>query len=583
MECGEPFDGNASPTTAVPARPAGRGWTGRQRWGTRLGLLLGPLLIGLIVFSAWWGDHDRRQVAYQRGLSNLTDHQWSSAITNFHIAGDLNDAPTRLRDTTHFSATLQSYVTAADRAVQDNAWGDAAVALRQLATADPYYPEVHNRLAAARSLAGRVIYHVPHGADAGLWSAEADGSNRQRFPAPPNAAVHGISPDSRWAVYTVYQFYPWPPGRHELIVVDLDSGRTHRTPLAPADEPKADAVRFRADSSGFWWVSGHAWRYYDLATHTLTSIPAPVLAADTQQGRLLLGVPAQPTPSGEPRTQLMLANAGGTPLFGIQTEIGLVSQAGFSPTGNGIIYQVQTSAGDAPTERLVARSRAGAHAFGLRVIGNAATTTASIRTGLLPLGPNGSPAFLIDWPGQAPFLLNLGSGTNGAFSGAESISGDSTAPLSAAALHLGDGIRITGVPASDLGFPLTIQATTRTGRPVEWLGLARNGQTVLYRTAGADGLLDLYSAPISDSIASGPTGLPRDGVRLLTRPADHFAWRRNTALSHDGTHLLAIQAAAAGADSSAGLWALRLDGSNPTLLVPAASEFWTADGWLPPP
>ena len=70
---------------------------------------------------------------------------------------------------------------------------------------------------------------------------------------------------------------------------------------------------------------------------------------------------------------------------------------------------------------------------------------------------------------------------------------------------------------------------------------------------------------------------------------DRYAWVRNTALSHDGSHVLAILAAGAlvgplgDQPNAAGLWALRAGGSGATLVAAGATEFWTSDGWLPPP
>lgn len=588
LDCGEPFAGDGPAAAQEVLRPADRGRRAWQRWGGRWGVVLGPLLVGLIVFSAWWGDQDRRQTAYRRGLSDLHDHHWAGAITDFRIAGDFSDAALRLRDTTQFSTTLQGYVVAADQAVQDGAWWDAAVALRQLAAADPYYPEVHGRLAAARSLAGRIIYRIPHGPDAGLWYAEADGSDPRRFPAPANASIHGISPDSRWAVYTVYQFYPWPPGRHDLAVVDLYTGQTYQAPLAPADEPKADAVRFRADSSGFWWVTGRAWWYYDFVTQRLTPIPAPVLAADAGHGRLLLGVVAQPTPSGEPRTQLALADAVGAPLVTLPPENGLVGAAQFSADGLAILYSVQERVGESWAERLVARSRDGMSLLGLRVRGGSVASPEPIQ-GVLPLGPNGAPLSLIDWPGQPPFLINPSRPISVDLTGAPDPLGIGSVPLTATALHLGAGLRALQVPPAEVGLALTVQATTRTGLAVEWLGWAQHGTRVLYRAPSVGGGLGLYSVPLRDPPPTGPDGLPQDGVRLLGRAADRYAWARNTALSHDGTHLLAVLAAGALAGppgsppNAAGLWALRAGGGGATLVAAAATEFWTPDGWLPPP
>ena len=88
---------------------------------------------------------------------------------------------------------------------------------------------------------------------------------------------------------------------------------------------------------------------------------------------------------------------------------------------------------------------------------------------------------------------------------------------------------------------------------------------------------------------AGAGGLPAGALHLLSCAADPYAWIRNTALSHDGSRILAIRGPSEVGGppltqpSAAGLWVFRPDGTDPTLLVPDVAEFWTVDGWLEAP
>src|SRR5579859_1339794 len=245
LQCGEPLDGDLLVGAPVAELGRSRSWAGRvwrEPWWGVVGLLV--LLAGLAVFSGWWGAYDRQVQAYQRGLADLADQRWENALTNFHIAGDYADAPLHYQEARSRWDAVQAQAGAADQAETAGAWWDAAVAWHALAALDPAYPDLAARQARAEQHAGVLVYRVPHGPQAGIWWAQADGSRPQRFPAAGDFSLHGISPDGRWAVYTVYQFYPWPPGRHTLYVLDLQSGAVTRRPIPPVADPDANAVRF---------------------------------------------------------------------------------------------------------------------------------------------------------------------------------------------------------------------------------------------------------------------------------------------------------------------------------------------------
>jgi hypothetical protein len=577
LDCGDPLDAPAS-----LAEPAGRG-RGRDR-GLRpalLGALAIPALVALALLTAWGGTHDRQQSAYARARADLTAHHWDSAVANFRIAGDYADAAQQLRAATTTRDALDALDTVATRAEQRGAWWDAAGALRDLATRDPLWPRVTERLAAAQRAIGTLVYRVPRGPDAGLWWAYADGSDPHRFPAGLNASIHGISPDGRWVVSSIYTFYPWPPSRHALSITDLQSGATTSVPLPPIGEPDARSVRFRADGQGFWWVVDNRWAYYDFAARRLTWLSARPLAADTRHGRLLIGRQMEADP-GVTRTVLLLADALGAPLRDLRAEPGTVEQAQFSPDGDLLSYQVRSSLSgstvdtliivglDLPVHPPMTTDTDRYLTVDFQVSAAAGAPARPFTEVFLPLAAPNRYGHVVSAP-DAPLLL---------------VGGPDEGPdlFPADLLGLGPRVRVTGMRATYDGAYQALRAETPAGATVDWLQFCDQGRFALYLQARPRGELTLFSAPVA---AGGTTGAsPGAAVPLLARAGDLHAWTHNTALTHDGTRVLALRGrgevtgSPMSPPSAAGLWAVRPDGTDPRLLIPDVTEFWTADGWL---
>jgi hypothetical protein len=151
-------------------------------------------------------------------------------------------------------------------------------------------------------------------------------------------------------------------------------------------------------------------------------------------------------------------------------------------------------------------------------------------------------------------------------------------------LGLGPRVRVTGMRATYDGAYQALRAETPAGATVDWLQFCDQGRFALYLQAGPRGELTLFSAPVA---AGGATGAsPGAAVPLLARAGDLHAWTHNTALTHDGTRVLALRGrgevtgSPMSPPSAAGLWAVRPDGTDPRLLIADVTEFWTADGWL---
>jgi hypothetical protein len=612
LECGEPLDGTLpAPEAAGPATAAG-GWrgflAGREPW---LGAGIVVLLVALAIFSAWWGSRDRQWNAYRQAEVARQDRRWSAAIAGYHIAGNIADAPRRLQELTQLQRRLQAAQAAVVAARQAGDWWDVALALRTMLDVDPQAVDT-NQLLEARRRAGFIVYRVPRGPDAGLWWVGADGLNPRPFPGGPDISLHGLSPDGRWAVYTIYRFHPWPPGRHELYVLDLTSGELHQVPIAPVADPAPNPVRFRDDGQGFWWVLGSHWSYYDLTTQQIHPIAGPVLAADTHGNHLLLASTSITPRSDGLATTLLLAGPTGAQPRILQTEVGVIRGARFSPDGQFLAYQVRTLQDQRPVDHLVVYGLTHADgtlasslnpARGYFIAGTylldgatAASAPGSFQDAFLPPAANGPRQYIAQAPGQ-PVLrvtgprplnrpLQARDGTS-----ARSLRTDSlVAPWRAAGpdLGLGSVLWVDSLVTDDAGLFAALRLRAASGQAVDWLGFAATGRYSLYLAPDGQGALGLYSVPVAGGQA-GAGDLPAGALHLLSRPADPYAWIRNTALSHDGSRILAIRGPGAVGGppltqpSAAGLWAMRPDGTDPTLLVPNVAEFWTADGWLAAP
>ena len=609
LECGEPLDGTLPAPDLAEAPTTQGGWrgflAGRQPW---LGAGIVVFLVALAIFSAWWGGRDRQWNAYHQAETARQNHRWAAAIAGYHIAGNIADAPRRLQELTLLQTRLHADQAAAGAARQSGNWWDVAVVLRAMLDLDSQAVDMQ-QLLDARRRAGYIVYRVERGIDAGLWWVGADGLHPQQFPGGPDISLHGLSPDGRWAVYTIYRFHPLPPGRHELYVLDLSSGEVHQVPIAPIADPAPNPVRFRDDGQGFWWVLGTHWSYYDLTTQQIHSISGPVLAADLHGNHLLLASTSITPRSDGLATTLLLAGPTGTQPRILQTEVGAIRSAHFSPDGQFLTYQVRTTQDQHLVDRLVVYSLnradgilpnspnpsrryliAGSYAVDPQQAGAAPV---SFQEAFLPPAANGALPYIAQAPGQpvlridGPRVLNrLPADRNGTPALPESLV--TLWQTAGPDLGLGPGLRVDSFVLGDDGLFAALRLRTASGLAVDWLGFAANRRYSLYLAHDGHDGLGLYSVPVG-STQAGAGGLPAGSLHLLSRAADPYVWIRNTALSHDGSRILAIRGPSevggppVTAPSAAGLWAFRPDGTDPTLLVPDVVEFWTADGWLAAP
>jgi hypothetical protein len=612
LECGEPLDctlpvaGSAGPAAA----PSGwRGFlAGREPW---VGAGIVVLLVALAVFSAWWGGRDRQWNAYRQAEIARQDHRWAAAIAGYHIAGNIADAPRRLQELTLLQTRLQADQAATVAARQAGNWWDVAVALRAMLDLDPQAVDMQ-QLLDARRRAGYIVYRVERGIDAGLWWVGADGLHPRQFPGGPDISLHALSPDGRWAVYTIYRFHPLPPGRHELYVLDLTTGEVHQVPIAPIADPAPNPVRFRDDGRGFWWVLGTHWSYYDLTTQQIYPIPGPVLAADPHgNGLLLTSTSLTPRSDGLATTLLLAGPTGAQPRI-LQTEVGSIRSARFSPDGQFLTYQVRTLQDQRLVDRLVVYSLTGADGSlasspnpvrryliaGTYAVDpqEAGSAPFSFQEAFLPPAANGALPYIAQAPGQPVVRVSDLRSLNRPPAGRDGTAAPPQRPGSLVAswqtagpdLGLGPGLRVDSLLIGDSGQFAGVRLSTASGLAADWLGFAAKGRYSLYLAPDGHGDLGLYSVPVGGAQA-GAGGLPAGALHLLSRAADPYAWIRNTALSHDGSRILAIRGPSevggppVTAPSAAGLWAFRPDGTDPTLLVPDVVEFWTVDGWLAAP
>jgi hypothetical protein len=361
-------------------------------------------------------------------------------------------------------------------------------------------------------------------------------------------------------------------------------------------------------------VLGTHWSYYDLTTQQIHPIPGPVLAADTHGNHLLLASTSITPRSDGLATTLLLAGPTGTQPRILQTEVGTIRSAHFSPDGQFLTYQVRTSQDQRLVDHLVVcalnladgtlasssnPSRryfvAGTYPLDLDTQ-QAGAAPVSFQDAFLPAAGNGARQYIAQAPGQ-PVLritgprslsrpLQARDGTP-----TRSLRTDSlVSPWRAAGsdLGLGSGLWVDRLVTDDAGLFAALRLRTASGQPVDWLGFAATGRYSLYLAPDGQGGLGLYSVPVG-SAQAGMGDLPAGALHLLSRPADPYAWIRNTALSHDGSRILAIRGPGEVGHppltlpSAAGLWAIRPDGTDPTLLVPNVAAFWTADGWLAAP
>ncbi len=580
LDCGEPLDATTLGAAPRERRPqGGRAWRGPHRYEALTGAVLVVSLLALVLYSTWRGERDHQEVIYQHALTDLTAHQWAAAIQELRIVGNYADAPRRLRETAALWTQLQALDTAARQREQAGDWWAAAAPLRQLAVLDARYPHITARLAVAQQQIGLLIYRVAAGPQAGVWWARADGSDPQRLPdgTAPGLTIYGLSPDGRWAVYAVPPLLGTPADAPRLHILDLHSGDLTTLPLPSAGHPDPQPVRFRNDGQGFWWVADDGWSYYDLLTRHLTPIRGQVLAADPQNGRLVQALFGPFNSALDWNSLLLLTDATGghqEKLFGLG---GSVSSGRISPDGRLLLYQAHTRQFDQVDDQLWAMWLPGPgdpegvpHGAILDSLRATPGAPAPILTStFLPPGADGAPQALLTWAGGPLRQVTPALAQNLDFN--------------LGTLHLGAQVRFAGLLTSAASRLDAVRVRAPLGLTLDWLGATVALPAIFYRGPTADGQLGLFLAPIA-SAASGATPVPPAARRLLTRSADPAAWIHSTALSHDGTRLLAIlPAGSPTGGATAGLWAIPLDGHLAQQVVPDAVEFWTPEGWLGSP
>ena len=578
LGCGEPLDAAtllAGPDSGAP-RP-GWGWSGPRSVEALIGAILVIGLVILVVAGAWQDAHDHQEAIYRRALADLAAHQWDAAIRELRIVGSYADAPRRLQETTALWTQLQGLDAAAQRGEQAGDGWAALDSLRRLAALDPRFPGITARLANAQQQVGVLIYRVARGAQAGIWWALADGTHPQRLPdaAHPGLTIYGLSPDGRWAVYTVRPTPPDPVSTPHLNILDLPSGALTTLPLPVAARLDPQPVHFRNDGRGFWWVADGRWSYYDGATRQMTPIRGQVLAADPQYGRV---IQANFGPFGgalDWSSLLLLTDAvGGHPqkLFGLP---GSVSSGRISPDGRLLLYQAHTRQFDQVVDQLWALwlpvpaaaqgLPAGAILDSARALPGAPPPV--LTSAFLPHGPDGAPGALLTWGGGPLRQVTPALTQN--------------LNVDLSALRLGAHLRFTGLLADTASRLEAVRVREPSGQSLDWLGAISAPPAILYRGPAGGGQLGLFLAPVGGTPPASAADPPAPR-RLLARPDDPAAWTHSTALSHDGTRLLAILPPG-DAPGPAGLWAIPLDGTRPRLVMPDAVEFWTPDGWLGSP
>ncbi len=569
LACGEPIGPDAdvpAPTEEAPevAPRTPRWWRGRE---PLLGAAVLLVALILVAYTTWQGLNDRQASAYAAGVSAQQDGHWDTAVGDFQRAGDYADAPRRLAATRALAAQWDPLDAAATAAENGGAWWDAAVSLGQMAALDPGYPGLTARLAAARQHAGMLVYRQGQGGGATLWSAYADGTDPLALPYSAGGGVYGISPDDRFVVYSGW--YYRVPGTVEagLYVYDLQRRALDQVvALPPEPEPDAVPVRFRADSRGFWWVAGDRWSYYDFAARTLTPLTGPVLGADTRNARVVYVATALPGSrySRNSSVALPLASHEGDSLL-VAGVPGQVDAARLSPDGRLLIYQMQT--GTATISVAYALPAPAPPPGGTSTVLWVdplpdGSPTPPLTVGFAPLGLAGAECALLPRDGH---LLQVCPDL------------PTAQPFSAGSLQLGPDYQVLGLDLSAAGWFQGIRLGSDMGQVIEWLGYTPDGHAVLYTAPDGAGGRALYLASVSRQ-GRNADGSPRDPARLLDPlPAAGLAAAR-AGFSLDGLRFLAIRDG--GADGAPGLWAVHLDGSDPTLVVPDATAFWTAQGAL---
>ncbi len=575
LDCGEPLD--ATTRVAEPAHAPRRwwAWRGPRSVEALIGAILIVSLVAFAVYSSWQDAHDHQDAIYQRALADLAAHQWAAAIGDLRIAGDYADAPRRLQETTTLWTRLQSLDAAARQSEQAGASWEAVVPLRQLAALDPRFPGIPARLATAQQQIGVLIYRVAQGPQAGVWWAQADGTNPQRLPdgTQPGLTIAGVSPDGRWAVYTTGPPAATTADPPRLNILDLQSGARTTFPLPVTVHPDPQPVRFRNDGQGFWWVADGRWSYYDIATRQMTAIRGQVLAADPQYGRLVQALFSPYNSALDWSSLLLLTDAtGGHPqqLFGLG---GSVSRGRISPDGRLLLYQAHTRQFDQVDDQLWAMwlpvpDSPGSVAHGAILDSVRAMPGAPepvLTSAFLPHGAEGAPWALLTWAGGPLRQITPTLTPNLDFD--------------LSALHLG-AVSFSDLLTSAANGLEAVRVRAPLGQTLDWLGATTAPLSILYRGPTSGDQLGLFIAPAAPPPApAADLPAPR---RLLTRPRDPAAWTHNTALSHDGTRLLAIRPPG-DAPGPAGLWAIPLTGTGAQLVVPDAVEFWTPEGWIGSP
>ncbi|MGI8589154.1 MAG: hypothetical protein ACR2M0_15930 [Chloroflexia bacterium] len=518
-ECGEPLDASL-PAVAHRDAPVAR-----PSWELLLGL---ALLLGVAVVAValgWQGAarSDQGRI-YHQAQDDAAHGDLLAALTAFGRAGDYQDAPAQVRRLEPQVKALEAHYDAGVKAEASHAWWDAAYALRQAVDIQVSYRDVITRLAEARAENGPIFYRapVPEGGTA-LWWAQADGGDQHRLPSGPASELAAISPDGHWAVYSFGSLGRAGADPEGPYLLDLKTGRVASLTQKYHEMTGGLRVRFRDDSKGFWWGFDNQAFYYDLApppgAPASLELPEMPGAADARHARLLLNRVLLST--NVIYSRLLLSDEWGRNRTEIAEETGEVLLPHFSEDGRYLLYLLDSNLTDTPDGHTVITTSL--------VLRDLAAPSSSSRQTLYSARTilDGKPVISLyaDFePGSDNLVLVDRADQNGA------ILRNSARAWGGALLHRW----------SPNGAPLSVL-------PQNFYSLYGQTWAALDPTAGSDAV----------SIASS-----------VIAPIK----------THDGGRALLL----GDFTGPFGLYARRLDGSDPQLVVKAATAFWT-DRTIPHP
>ncbi|HMA37923.1 MAG TPA: zinc ribbon domain-containing protein [Chloroflexia bacterium] len=583
-DCGESLDDTPPPGPVGVARPLPRP-TRRPRasWELLLGLGL-LLLIAVVAVVDGWQEAQRTEQAhfYRQGQDAQAAGDLVRAVAAYRQAGPYRDAPALYARLAPQVIALGTAYNAGVRLAQAGAWWDAAHALRQAADIQISYQDVLTRLHAALVQTGPLFYRAPapDGTQA-LWWADADGRNVHRLPSGSASELVALSPDDRWAVYSYGPAATAGSDRDGPFLLDRTSGHLTSLGAKYMSVQGPLRVRFRGDSQGFWWSFDNQAFYYDLvAGHggPLSDLPA---AFDPGQGRLALNRFMAGDTSGL-HSRLLLSDPWGqnrTPLVDAPGEFADVS---FSDDGRYLLYTQIGPALPGPGGHLMVTNT-----LILRDLADLAAPPAVVYAG--PTTVDGGPAAAVQGcfvPGTTHVLVLQTTPSQWRLWRWDA--GRAAIPLAAGATQAspvtsGQLLAVPGGSWLAAGWP-TPDGSTRLrllslagGPPVEagaagrWWAFSPDGQLAVEaqpasNLRGGDRLASLASLVGLGGAQAGKPGAPFVPITLSPAPAGD-----GVAFTRDSSRLLVLNPPG----QPPGLYALRLDGSDPVLITHAASAFWT--------